>query len=69
MPVPLAPGFMVPATAPVHAGPMPVQTATAKGIIGVTGLRQVKDATKASLALTLVLGAPCPIQPEDVLAP
>lgn len=49
---------------PANEGLLPFQAAEAGKLVRITGLKHVRDASKAGLALTVFLGAPCPIRPE-----
>ena len=61
--VPGVQSLMVPQSA---AGLRPIQEEDPKKHIRLTGLKHIRDAQKASLALTALLGTPCPLKPEEL---
>ena len=64
-------GQMVPGMQPlmaphVAAGLRPIQEEESKKHLRLTGLKHIRDAHKASLVLTALLGTPCPLKPEEI---
>ena len=50
------------------AGLRPIQEEETKKHVRLTGLKHIQDSNKANLALTVLLGTPCPLKPEELRA-
>ena len=59
------PSLTVPQSA---AGLRPIQEDETRKHVRLTGLNHIRDSNKASLALAVLLGTPCPLKPEELRA-
>ena len=62
----VAPGLQSLTVAQTAGGLRPIQEEETGKHVRLTGLKHVRDSNKASLALTVLLGAPCPLKPEEL---